>query len=330
MRRTSSELVLNQILEHLPSGGTRTYASVASTLVAPKSKPCIKCETRPNELTLKIHHNAQEGTAAPTPPSMVCERIEKAMKSTGIAELVDIEVKGIREGSGTLTIRLNKAAVKAASSSADRWSSGAGRGAKLSIPHFALVLEGVLTSFNPFTEGACAELFSRNSHLMPSAECIVEMRWVNHRLDPKTCWFKSAALLVVLNDRQAADNILDQAVLLKSMMLFSHIYEPAPMQCLRCSKFGHMQQHCHAKLPACGRCSGEHTTRECVCPHDTKCGSAYACNISFKCCNCRGNHPAFDRACPVKLQERERIRFAHADRIYFAEDFEFNSYTHSS
>lgn len=66
----------------------------------------------------------------------------------------------------------------------------------------------------------------------------------------------------------------------------------APMRCYKCQRTGHSSQRCH-NSERCGRCAGEHGTRDC------KSGDAVCC------INCKrsgvgvADHPAYSRDCPA-------------------------------
>lgn len=67
-------------------------------------------------------------------------------------------------------------------------------------------------------------------------------------------------------------------------------------QCKRCQAFGHTQSYCNREF-ACVKCAGKHLTKNCLLKSDQR----------PKCVNCRGDHPASYRGCPI-AKERQLIR----------------------
>ncbi|XP_063634840.1 uncharacterized protein LOC134805473 [Cydia splendana] len=61
-------------------------------------------------------------------------------------------------------------------------------------------------------------------------------------------------------------------------------------QCSKCWKFGHTKARCSSRNVICPKCSGQHEN----------------CEIEiFQCVNCKGNHMALNRSCPVYLKEKK-------------------------
>ena len=71
-------------------------------------------------------------------------------------------------------------------------------------------------------------------------------------------------------------------------------------QCYRCQEFGHLAAYCR-KEEKCVRCSGNHKVSACT------------QNVTLKCANCRGQHPARFRQCPeyqkvIEKTQRTTVR----------------------
>lgn len=63
-------------------------------------------------------------------------------------------------------------------------------------------------------------------------------------------------------------------------------------QCSNCWKFGHVKMRCSSKKIVCPKCTEDHNNCEVT---------------TFKCVNCKGDHMALNRSCPVYTRER-RVR----------------------
>src|SRR6218665_3210278 len=85
-------------------------------------------------------------------------------------------------------------------------------------------------------------------------------------------------------------------------------YRANPVRCYTCSRFGHKSASCHAKKPCCARCSEAHDVKEC------KAGEP-----SFKCANCHGNHPSYDRECPSYKEAKIVANIALKNKMSFSE-----------
>ena len=69
-------------------------------------------------------------------------------------------------------------------------------------------------------------------------------------------------------------------------------YIPNPLRCFQCQKFGHSKRWCKNK-PACWKCGSEgHDGSECT-------------SETTSCLNCKGDHYASSKSCPVWIQEKE-------------------------
>ena len=70
------------------------------------------------------------------------------------------------------------------------------------------------------------------------------------------------------------------------------IYIPNPLRCFNCQKFGHSKRFCKNPL-ACWKCGREgHDGSECTA--ETTC-----------CLNCKGDHCASSKSCPIWIQEKD-------------------------
>jgi len=85
-------------------------------------------------------------------------------------------------------------------------------------------------------------------------------------------------------------------------------YRANPLRCYICIRFGHKAASCNAKKPRCARCLKAHDAKECK-----------ACELSFKCANCHGNHPSYDRECPSYKEAKIVANIALKNKMLFSE-----------
>jgi len=82
-------------------------------------------------------------------------------------------------------------------------------------------------------------------------------------------------------------------------------YNPRPLRCFKCNRYGHVANHCRGKL-RCSICSGEHKYSEC---------SAAA----PKCPNCGGSHSANEKICPRYQRETEILNLETVANLSYAD-----------
>ena len=91
-------------------------------------------------------------------------------------------------------------------------------------------------------------------------------------------------------------------------------FEREPIRCYKCQGFGHLARTCKSYVSVCGKCSLPHSTKEC--PNDKEPGLS---GIKIVCCaNCKGDHPAFFKQCPVFIENREIIKVQDVNKVSYA------------
>ena len=85
-------------------------------------------------------------------------------------------------------------------------------------------------------------------------------------------------------------------------MITPHFGYGRQTQCLRCLRFGHHTQLCHAKEPTCAVCARNHFTKSHSCPIPN-CKQGQLCvHPPIQCINCKAPHKATDKACPARAK----------------------------
>ena len=83
-------------------------------------------------------------------------------------------------------------------------------------------------------------------------------------------------------------------------------YVPNPLRCFQCQKFGHSKKWCKYQL-TCWKCGSEgHNGSDCT--SETVC-----------CLNCKGDHYASSKSCPVWIQEKEIQRVKTEKSLSYGE-----------
>lgn len=312
---------LDAIDEKLNASGDAnklSYAAVAS--LPPDVQP--KRPARNDEVTIKIARNSEIEKKAQGTGEELKAWVEGALENSGVEGLGKAEVVGVQpHRSGTkVTVRMKYPGdAEKIVRCARKCSNALGEGAKVSVPHFGVVIQEVPLFIDPSKVSIRREFYDQNPHLLPSPESIVDMRWLVP-IERLPGGRKTGSWVIILDSQQAADNLIDQSVKVQSLLLGARRYFTGPRQCRRCQRWGHLRYSCKAPTPACAHCAGPHESPDCP-----------ATEIK-RCANCKGNHDAFFPQCPTRRTETLRAQAAQAGAsVYFAGgEFEFNPFPHSS
>jgi hypothetical protein len=144
-------------------------------------------------------------------------------------------------------------------------------------------------------------------------EALATLRETNHRLHPdmdlvRVAWTKRnitsgkryGSLIVETGNIETANRLISHGLVHEGEVKYCErfIKNARIIQCIRCNRFGHTIRVCRNQT-TCGACAGEHHTKDCQKAATTR-----------KCALCKGNHPAWDRACQYRLREVERAHLA--------------------
>lgn len=299
-----------------PGVTTLTYAAAAAR--APTEAPPRR--TRTDEVTIKIVRNTEAEAKANGTGEKVKEWVEGAVQRSGVKGLSNAAVAGVQpHRSGTkVTVRFKSSDVAdQVVRNAAQCSTALGAGAKISVPHYGVVIQDVPLFYDPSKDTYRQDLHAQNPSLIPSPSTIVEARWLvpKDRLPPGR---KTGSWVVFLDNQQAADNLIDQGVRVQALLLNARRYFSSPRQCRKCQKWGHLSYSCRAR-ETCAHCGGPHTGT--ACPHPE----------SKKCANCNEAHDAFDPRCPTRQTEHARAMSIQAGTsCYFSGgDFSFHPFSSS-
>lgn len=275
-----------------PATAKLSYAAVAS--VPPSTHPSPSqtlrrpTRARSDEVAIRIERSSEAEKRMQGTGEEVRNWVERALKDSGVTGLQTTEVQGVKphRSGAKLTVRLKSVEdAHTIVKSAAQCSNALGEGAKISVPHYGVVIQDVPLYINPAASSTRVNLQSKNPHLIPSPETIVDMRWLvpKERLPPGR---KTGSWVVILDNQQAADNLIDQSVKIQLLLLSARRYFTGPRQCRRCQHWGHLSYSCRAPQ-ACAHCAGTHDGQDC--PN----------RESKHCVNCNGKHDSFSLQCPI-------------------------------
>ena len=88
------------------------------------------------------------------------------------------------------------------------------------------------------------------------------------------------------------------------------LYIPNPLQCSSCYKFGHHEKRCKLSQgeDLCRRCGNTNANHK-----------SEVCDFEIKCINCKGEHVATSRSCPVWKKEKEVVTLKYTESLSFPE-----------
>ena len=122
-----------------------------------------------------------------------------------------------------------------------------------------------------------------------------------------------ATALVTMTSKEEAKKACDEGVVWRAQILHCEPYWAVlqTTQCYRCWGWGHTQRFCRksALCPRCGITAHGEGGRagEAQCP-------TYSNQVSLRCTNCKGKHPAWVRWCPEAVKARDAAREAYQYR----------------
>ena len=114
-------------------------------------------------------------------------------------------------------------------------------------------------------------------------------------------WEPSGTLILTFHSEQ-----LPEKVKIGYQIFKVEPYIPSPLRCFKCQKFGHHSNNCKRQA-ICARCgSADHFNDK-------------ECDKVFNCPNCKGEHSAFDKNCPLYTKEKEIKKMMSTQNLRYNE-----------
>ena len=107
-----------------------------------------------------------------------------------------------------------------------------------------------------------------------------------------------ASLIIEVGNPEVANRMIDEGIVTGAQMHSFTRYNPdcRKKQCFKCLQYGHKATKCSKEI-TCNKCSGQYLANECV-------------NLALKCAVCQGPHGSFDKNCPLRIKEIDKIKAA--------------------
>jgi hypothetical protein len=167
-----------------------------------------------------------------------------------------------------------------------------GSGASIKNRTYQVIVQFVPVGFDPADEN---DIRAYEEHNNIPAGSVAKAEWIKPIKDRKKDQ-KVATLRVYHRDAESANTILKQGAYVYNKRVVPKRPHREPIRCLRCHKFGHERRDCKYTNAYCGRCSLTHETEACSAKRD-----------AYKCINCLGSHPSYDRECPAFWEKCQQM-----------------------
>ena len=172
----------------------------------------------------------------------------------------------------------------------DTFLANLGSGASIKNRTYQVIAHFIPIQFNP-KDNDHLHQFEVFNGLEPNS--LLKVEWIKPVKDRKPNQ-KVANFRMSVRDPATTNKILKEGASILNRRIVPNKPKKEPIQCLHCQCFGHEHRNCKSDAPNCGRCANNHETNTCSTNPPI-----------FKCINCKGNHPSYNRDCP---RFREKCR----------------------
>ena len=270
--------------------------SSSQTLLLP-AKPTINKE---QEIIVRLNDQNQKAILKEVPTDIVRKDLNVRIESLGYHPIR--AVKRLPSGDIAVLTTNNDETKKLRND--DRWTSVLGSDARMVTRTYGIMINEVRVS--EFDMGEKEKMIQHIKESNKDIERLqgMDIKWIEWRSMPKIGQ-ELASLVIEFSTPEHANAALDCNILLGREVFGGVVFNRLckSIQCFRCYSYGHITVQCTDKA-ACGHCSQEHSSKDCP------------GNLPQKCVLCKGNHKAWDKACPHKKAEMERIAKALAQTPY--------------
>ena len=223
-------------------------------------------------------------------------------------EVKEIKVAAAHQlKSGDITIITNSLDEATELQKHTRWVKGLGARAEVIRTTYGVIVHGIqVNTINmKDQQGTIQRVLADNLSVIPNAE-ITYIGWLTKESIKK----RSSSIVLEFTRPEMANAIIYTGLLWEGMVHTCQLYDRSCRikQCVRCYDYGHIGTQCSA-LQACGHCAGRHESRDCHARVDP--------GFQPKCTVCKGNHTAWNAACPARQKEMQRVEKAKQQRSHY-------------
>ncbi|TFY51407.1 hypothetical protein EVJ58_g10584 [Rhodofomes roseus] len=245
----------------------------------------------------------------------IVRHINEVLQSSGAGKIRVVNVKFNDQNNCIIFTRADQSAAELAPHADSFIEFFAGRRptrVRPDRPWYKVQLNGVPTRVDWTREIATPEKLHEelkiNNPAYEEMEILALPRWMRHESD--LMGLLRSSVVIALANEADADHLVKEV---KFLAIAGHFAEakryadkPPVMQCSRCWAFGHTRSRCKKEV-LCRICSGPHPEEKHVCTtcteKDPDNQNMEDCMHHLKCVNCKYDHTANFRNCPVRLRQ---------------------------
>jgi hypothetical protein len=242
-------------------------------------------------------------------PRNLKTHVERAVAQSDNENIINAKITSANQlKSGDLSIKTaTHSEMQALRQFADDWAYRLGHGASIRNPTFGVLVHGIRT--NSIDMEKCEQnkesMLQENRPFIPRAD-IKFVGWLTRKTPTKS----ASSIIVDFTQPEDANKIIDEGFIWRGEVFQCERYERqcCLKQCFNCQRYGHIGTQCKTTT-ACGYCAQEHSSRDCAEKTER--------TANRKCINCRGNHEAWNQACPIRKDELAKTKDAYATRPHY-------------
>jgi hypothetical protein len=293
-------------LEETTGNTTRTYASVAGTPIPEANR--VR-EIQQQNLERKVQRRREENkfnitlTAQNADPDTK-EKLAQQTHAEIAAKLQQTVESQVKENPPTIPgiqklkskdIRIHCETEKEADELRNlKWDEYY-KGLTVRQPKYGLVVPGISTEMINPNNLQDPELVKHLEDQNKGIELkILEMKILQRKLENNAHKF---SLIIFVPKPDMANKDIKHGIYCKHER-FTTVEKYTPqlqlIQCYKCSQLGHHASKCRSLHHVCAKCSEHHPTDECQ-------------NETHKCALCNGEHQAWIKNCPAKIEARQNL-----------------------
>jgi hypothetical protein len=246
------------------------------------------------ELIVTVINEEQRQIANRRSTQQVLESIQAREPKSTTGETVAVR----QLASGDYQITLTSSTARKTLEQTTGWLQGIAETAQIKKTAYTVRAHGVrIKALDASNQEQCIEtLRNANLKLHPGLS-IMRIAWPKRILGGDQQY---GSLIIDTPSIEQANRLISQGIVHEGEIKYCDrfIKEARVTQCVQCQEFGHIARFCK-NTTRCGRCSGDHDTRECLKPATVR-----------KCALCKGNHTAWSETCRHRIQARERADLA--------------------
>lgn len=274
----------------------KSWSSIAAQPAKPAPKPAINKDT---EVIVRLNDKDKKEELRKQDTKAIIQQVNEKIKEFDITTKEIRAIKQLQSGDIAIHTVNAEEANKLRDNSA--WTTVMGPKARTAIQTHAVMISGVEAKdwnlSTPETRSKAIQTITKQNQDIEAFEGM-DIVWIGWRVKPAIDQ-QYATMIIEVTDPVMGNAILNESLVVGRQLRACSIFNKAArsIQCFKCYKYGHITTQC-SHSEACGHCAGEHSTRSGLCTQ----------GYSVKCCACGGAHKPWEKSCPKKREELQRIR----------------------